>query len=378
MKLFQEKPQVQQYKTAKEFVEAFSIGKGDFILASKSIYESYFAGLCNEAEVRFKTDYGKSEPTDIMLNALLADFRKLDCNRVIAIGGGAVIDMAKILTLDTEAEAIDIYQRKTELIRKRELIAVPTTCGAGSEVSNVSIVELTELGTKLGLADDVIYADYAVLIPELLEKLPYHFFATSAIDAFIHAIESYVSPRANGYTRLFSKEAMRMILSGFKKVIAGGEEVRKSLLEEFLIASNMAGIAFANAGTGAVHAMSYPLSGTYHVAHGEANYQFLVAVFKKYEALNPSGDICELTEYLADVLGCDKVSVYSELEQILGKIIEKKPLREYGMKEDEAKVFAESVIAGQQRLLNQSYVKFDAEIMEEIYREMYLIKIPGR
>lgn len=371
MKLFQEKPQVQQYKTAREFVEAFSIGKGDFILASKSIYENYFAGLCEGAVVRFKTDYGKSEPTDIMLNALLADFRKSDCNRVIAIGGGAVIDMAKILVLDTEAEAIDIYQRKTELIRKRELIAVPTTCGAGSEVSNVSIVELTELGTKLGLADDVIYADYAILIPELLEKLPYHFFATSAIDAFIHAIESYVSPRANGYTRLFSKEAMRMILSGFKKVIAGGEEVRKSLLEEFLIASNMAGIAFANAGTGAVHAMSYPLSGTYHVAHGEANYQFLVAVFKKYETLNPNGDICELNAYLADVLGCDKAKIYSELEEILGKIIEKKPLREYGMKEEEAKVFAESVIAGQQRLLNQSYVKFDAEIMEEIYRDLY-------
>ena len=162
-----------------------------------------------------------------------------------------------------------------------------------------------------------------------------------------------------------------MILSGFKQVIAGGDEVRKSLLGEFLIASNMAGIAFANAGTGAVHAMSYPLSGTYHVAHGEANYQFLVAVFKKYEALNPNGDICELNEYLAGILGCNKESVYSELEGILGKIIGKKPLREYGMKEEEAKEFAESVIAGQQRLLNQSYVKFDAEIMEAIYKELY-------
>lgn len=87
--------------------------------------------------------------------------------------------------------------------------------------------------------------------------------------------------------------------------------------------------------------------------------------------MNPTGDIRELNEYLAGILGCDKARVYSELEAILGKIIEKKPLREYGMKEDEAKVFAESVIAGQQRLLNQSYVKFDAEIMEEIYREMY-------
>ncbi|MBQ8802910.1 MAG: 4-hydroxybutyrate dehydrogenase [Tyzzerella sp.] len=371
MKVFQEKPQVQQYATAAEFVKEFSIGKGDFILASKSIYEGYFAGLCEGAEVRFKTDYGKSEPTDVMLNALLEDFRKLDCNRIIAIGGGAVIDMAKILVLDTDACAADIYQRKTELIRKRELIAVPTTCGAGSEVSNVSIVELTELGTKLGLADDKIYADYAVLIPELLEKLPYHFFATSAIDAFIHAIESYVSPKANRYTRMFSKEAMAMILGGFKKVIEGGEEVRKSLLGDFLVASNLAGIAFGNAGTGAVHAMSYPLSGTYHVAHGEANYQFLVAVFQKYTELKPDGGLVELNEFLADVLGCEVGVVYDELANVLGKIITKKPLREYGMKPEEARVFAESCDAGQQRLLNQSYVKFDVEIMEEIYRSLY-------
>lgn len=371
MKLFQEKPQVQGFVTAADFVKEFSIGKGDFILASKSIYDGYFAGLCEGAEVRFKTDYGKSEPTDVMLDALLADFRQLDCNRVFAIGGGAVIDMAKILVLDSDAKCADIYQRKVDLIRKRELIAVPTTCGAGSEVSNVSIVELTELGTKMGLADDVIYADYAVLIPELLENLPYHFFATSAIDAFIHAIESYVSPRANVYTRMFAKEAMKMILDGFKKVIAGGEEVRKALLGDFLTASNLAGISFANAGTGAVHAMSYPLSGTYHVAHGEANYQFLVAVFQKYTELKPDGDLVELNAYLADVLECEVSSVYEELANVLGKIISKKPLREYGMKPEEARVFAESCDAGQQRLLNQSYVKFDVKIMEEIYSSLY-------
>lgn len=371
MKIFQEKPQVQQFVSAADFVKEYGIGKGDFILASKSIYDAYFEGLCEGAEVRFKTDYGKSEPTDIMLDALLSDFRKLNCNRIFAIGGGAVIDMAKILVLDTDAKCADIYQRKVELVRKRELIAVPTTCGAGSEVSNVSIVELTELGTKMGLADDAIYADYAVLIPELLDKLPYHFFATSAIDAFIHAIESYVSPRANIYTRMFAKESMKMILDGFKQVIAGGEEVRKTLLGDFLVASNLAGISFANAGTGAVHAMSYPLSGTYHVAHGEANYQFLVAVFQKYAELKPEGDLEELNEFLADVLGCEVSKVYEELASVLDKIIVRKPLREYGMKPEDARVFAENCYAGQQRLLNQSYVKFNVEIMEKIYSSLY-------
>lgn len=371
MKVFQERPQIHQFAKADEFIREFQIGAGDFILATKAIYEQYFSGKCDGAEVRFKSQYGSGEPTDVMLDALLADFRKLDVNRVVAIGGGAVIDMAKILLLDTAANTADIYKRKVELVKKCELIAVPTTCGAGSEVSNVSIVELTKEGTKLGLADDTIYADYAVLIPELLESLPYHFWATSAIDAFIHAIESYVSPRANIYTRMFSKEAMKTIIKGFQYVVENGEESRKDLLGEFLVASNLAGIAFGNAGTGTVHAMSYPLSGAYHVAHGESNYQFLTAVFAHYEAAKPEGDIQELNQFLAEVLQCEAKEVYQSLSKLMNQMIGKKKLREFGMKEEEIRLFAESVTAGQQRLLNQSYVKFDTDRLEEIYRELY-------
>jgi 4-hydroxybutyrate dehydrogenase len=324
-----------------------------------------------KAEVRFKNDYGKGEPTDAMVDALLEDFRQTDCNRIIAIGGGAVIDMAKILVLDGEAKAADYYQRKVPLKKVRTLIAVPTTCGAGSESSNISIAEILEMGTKFGLADNTIYPDYAVLIPTLLTELPYDFFATSAIDALIHAIESYVSPRANLYTRMFSEKAMEMILKGFQEIVENGPEYRFQLFDEFLTASDLAGIAFGNAGTGAVHAMSYPLSGAYHVTHGEANYQFLTEVFKHYQAGNPDGDIKVLNAFLADVMDCDADDVYVKIEELLGKIISKKPLREYGMKEEEIEAFAISVEKTQQRLLNQAYVKFDVTEMMDIYRTLY-------
>ena len=102
----------------------------------------------------------------------------------------------------------------------------------------------------MGLAVDEIYADRAVLIPELLTGLPYSFFSTSAIDAFIHAIESYVSPKATLYTQMFSMKAMEMIIEGFQKIAEHGEEYRMNLLDDFLTASNLAGIAFGNAGTG--------------------------------------------------------------------------------------------------------------------------------
>ncbi|MBM6686057.1 4-hydroxybutyrate dehydrogenase [Faecalicatena contorta] len=372
MKLFQEKPEVHQYGGAQEFVEDFQIGEGDFVLAGKSVLEAHFAGLEKTgAVIRCKSRYGQGEPTDLMVDALLADFRKTGCGRIIAIGGGAVIDMAKILVLDGDAPAADIYQRRTELNKVRSLVSVPTTCGAGSEVSSVSIAEVTELHTKLGLACDEIYPDHAVLIPELLKELPWHFFVTSAIDALIHAIESYVSPKSNLYTRMFAKQAMEMLLGGFRKLAGEGQGCRESLYEEFLVASNMAGISFANAGTGAVHAMSYPLSGVYHVTHGEANYQFLTAVFQAYQEKAPEGDIGGLNEFLAGILGCGPGRVYREIEELLGSLIQRKPLREYGMKEEEIRAFAESVEATQQRLLNQSYVKFTADEMEEIYRKLY-------
>ena len=106
--------------------------------------------------------------------------------------------------------------------------------------------------TKLGLACDEIYADDAVLIPELLRELPWHFFVTSAIDALIHAIESYVSPKSNLYTRMFANKAMEMLLSGFRKLAEDGQDYREQLLEDFLVARKLDGIPFVNAGTGQV------------------------------------------------------------------------------------------------------------------------------
>lgn len=371
MKLFMQKTKISRFESAEEFAGEYQIGSRDFILASKHIYETCFGGLDLPAVVAFKSTYGMGEPTDRMLDALLADFRKTGCDRIIAIGGGSVIDMAKILVLDGNGSASEIFRKEVPLKKCRELIAVPTTCGAGSEVSNVSIIELTEIQSKLGLAVDEIYADEAVLIPELLSDLPYSFFVTSAIDAFIHAIESYVSPKANLYTEMFSMKAMEMIVKGFREINARGADARLDYLEEFLIASNLAGIAFGNAGTGAVHAMSYPLSGVYHVTHGEANYQFLTAVFAKYQELNPAGKILGLNQFLGNLLECDAKDVYSVLEQLLDRLIARRPLREYGMKEEEIASFARSVEQSQQRLLNQSYVKLDAEQMAEIYRKLF-------
>lgn len=371
MNLFIEKTNIKKFNNTKEFVEEFQIGEDDFILISKSLYEKYFKQLNLKATVIYKNKYGNGEPTDTMMDNLLEDFNNSNCTRIIAIGGGTVIDMAKILVLKNGKCTEDIFYKRVPLEKVRPLIAIPTTCGTGSEVSNISVTEMTKLNTKMGLAIDELYPDYAVLIPELLTDLPYKFFAASAIDALIHAIESYMSPKATIYTELYSKEAMNMILEGFQKIVKEGHDARLSMLDQFLNASNLAGIAFNNAGNGAVHAMSSPLSGKYHVSHGEANYQFFTAVFKEYTEKNPTGKINALNKYLSTILDCDINEVYIKLEELLDKIMVRKNLKEYGMKEEDIEVFAESVIKNQQRLLSQAYIKFTKEELANIYRRLF-------
>ncbi|MDR3598596.1 4-hydroxybutyrate dehydrogenase [Clostridium sp.] len=371
MKELSVKPEIYTFDTCKEFIENFKIGKKDLVITSEHTYVSYLEKYDLDTNVIFIRKYGSGEPSDEMVEAMYKDTKDITYNRVIAIGGGSVLDVSKLFALKTISPVLDLFDHKLEFIKDKELILIPTTCGTGSEVTNISILELKTRQTKMGLAVNELYADYAVMIPELLKDLPFKFFATSSIDALIHAIESSVSPKATSYTEMFSYKAMEMILKGYKKIAKSGEEARSTLLKDFLLASNYAGIAFGNAGCGAVHAMSYPLGANYHVPHGEANYQMFIGVFKTYERLSPDGKIKKLNGFLAEILECKEDEVYVQIEELLNVLIPKKQLREYGLKEDELKAFTESVMTKQGRLMANNYVELNEKTVYDIYKSLY-------
>ena len=248
--------------------------------------------------------------------------------------------------------------------KKFDLFIVPTTCGTGSEVTNIAIVNRTKLGTKQGLVSEEMYASYAVLISEFMSSLPYGVFATSSIDALIHAVESYLSPKATSFTEMFSVEAIKDILSGYVEVVKN-QEARKELGGKFLKASNYAGIAFGNAGCAAVHAMSYALGGKYHVAHGESNYQFFMSVLRTYEQKAPNGKIADLKKLLSDILGGDG---FDALEKLLEGILPKKRMSDYGATQEDIEPFAKSTVDNQQRLLGNNYVPLSLEDIQAIFQ----------
>ena len=365
------KPELHRFSSCKEFVEEFRLGASDLILTNEYIYQPYFGAMNLECAVLYQEQYGMGEPTDVMVDAILADAAKTSCKRVIAIGGGTVIDIAKVLAVSDGEGVDDLYDKAPDLEKKRELIIIPTTCGTGSEVTNISIMARTRIGTKLGLVSPAMYADYAVLIPQLLEGLPFKVFAASSIDALVHAVESALSPKATPYTKLFGYKAIEMIIRGYQTIAKKGPESRFSLLNDFLLASNYAGLAFGTAGCAAVHATSYPLGGKYHVAHGESNYAMFTGVLKNYMELRRDGEIAVLNQYLADLLGCMTNVVYDELEKLLDQILPKRPLREYGVTREDLPVFAHSVVTEQGRLMANNFVPLDEARVLKIYQELF-------
>jgi len=364
------RPTIFQFETCRDFVNALSIGKGDLLITNQYIYEPFFQSFDLKCDLLFQEKYGAGEPSDEMAEAMYRDMPK-NCKRIIAIGGGTIIDVSKLFALKDVSPIDDLFDGKIKPVKDKELIIVPTTCGTGSEVTNVAVLALISRQTKKGLAVDEMYADKAVLIPELLNTLPFKVFATSSIDALVHAIESALSPKASESTRLFSYKAIEKILHGYIKIRANGPEARLPLLPDFLMASNYAGIAFGNAGCAAVHALSYPLGAKYHVAHGESNYAMFTGVMYNYMELKNDGEIATLNNFLATILGCPITAVYRELEKLLNTILPKKALHEYGVTEQDLQDFTDSVMANQSRLMANNFVKLDRDRVLKIYKELY-------
>lgn len=359
---------IEEFADVNKFIENYKINNNDLIFTNDVIYKNYLKNT--KAKVFLYNDYGNGEPSDELVERLYADIKDFNYNRVIAIGGGAILDVGKILALEDISPVDNLFNGTIEVKKGCEMIAVPTTCGTGSEVTNISILALIKKNTKLGLANVALYPDKAVLIPQLLEGLPYGVFATSSIDALIHACESFTSPNATSYSKIFSREAIKIILKAYKDIALCKDNVKRNL-RDLLVASNYAGIAFSNAGCALVHAMSYPLGAKYHVPHGESNYVLFMAVYKKYLSIKSDGAIDELFSFIAEVLGCKKEDAIKELEALLENILPLKQMSKYGAVWEDIEEFVKIVVTKQGRLTKNNFVNVSEKQIKEIYESVF-------
>lgn len=364
---FQIHPKLQQFATFAEFAKDAALGPDDILFTQRFLHDAFMKNL--PCQTLFYEDYCTGEPSNVMIDAMMAAVSKMTYKRMIAIGGGTVLDSSKLLNIDGATNTEELFDDPTPPKRSKGLVMVPTTCGTGCEVTGVAVIDFPSRGAKIGKRFECCFADTAVLIGEMVKGLPYDFFIYSSVDALIHALEIYVAPTANEYSDMYCVAAIRKILTGYNELLKHGPEKRFEMLDSFLTASNMAGIALANVLCGGVHAMAMHFGSAHHVPHGEANSRFMMGVFSAYAAKNPNGKLKGVTRLIAECLGVadDAKTAFATLEAMLKKLIPQKKLTEYGMKREDAAAYADKVIETQQRLLVNNYAPLSREDLIAIY-----------
>ena len=244
-------------------------------------------------------------PPDSSMNTVrnaAAFYRANNCDAIIAIGGGSVIDTSKAVNILVSEGGDDllIYSGAHNLKRPlKPLFVVPTTAGTGSEVTMIAVISDTDKGVKIPFTSYFLLPNAAVLDPRMTLTLPKHITAMTAMDAMTHAVEAYTCMAANPVSDAYAFGAIRKISENI--MIAVNTPTDSDARLELAQASTMAGIAFSNAMVGMVHSLGHSLGAVCHLPHGLCMNLFLPYVLEYNMDVN--GD--KIGELLLPLAGAD-------------------------------------------------------------------------
>lgn len=248
-----------------------------------------------------------AEPSDVTVDSALEAFNTASCDGIVSLGGGSSIDTAKAVAVAvTNGLPISNFMGYGKVSKPGiPHIAIPTTSGTGSEVTRVTVINDTKKNVKMMCLSNNIMADAAIIDYELTLSMPKSLTANVGLDALTHAIEAYVSKKANPLTDMFAQKAIRLITGSIVKAYdePSNEQARQDMME----GSMLAGIAFSNASVCTVHGMSRPIGAYFHVPHGLSN-AFLLPLVTKYSL---DGNYKKYGE-IGDFAGVTNVNMTSE------------------------------------------------------------------
>lgn len=276
--------------------------------------------------------------------AKLAKGEKVD--GFVAVGGGSSIDTAKAVNiLMTNPGEIAGYAG-AGLVKNRclPLIAIPTTAGTSSEITNVSALIDSEKVCKYVIIDDKITPTEVIADPELTRTVPKRVTAATGMDAITHAVESYLSCMASPLTRYHSLAGLKLLYDNILPACEDGGDMEART--NMMLGCIITGFAFSNANLGIVHAIAHTLSAHFHLAHGEAN----ACVLPHCIAFNAPACPERMIE-MAEAIGCEKTDdrerdmyLLSEAMQELSGKLGIRRLREHGMTREEAEALTDDVL----------------------------------
>lgn len=297
-----------------------------------------------------------ADPPELSVQAAVQAAIAVGADGVIGFGGGSSLDTAKLVGLlaKTPQELPAIYGIGLARGPRLPLIQVPTTAGTGSEVTPIAILT-TPSHEKKGVVSPLLYPDVAVLDSLLTLGLPPAITAMTGVDAMVHAIEAFTSrSKKNALSDALAIKALQLLYANLPEAVSDGKDAQ--VRENMLLGSLLAGMAFANAPVGAVHALAYPLGGHYQLPHGLTNSLVLLPVLKfNLPAAEPL--YAELGRAILPELNSvsDALAAADFIEAIAAHVITMpyaQRLREVGVKEHELEMLARDAMNVQRLLIN--------------------------
>jgi len=351
--------------------------KRAFILTDPGVRQAGLAQLAENALADFFVgifDKIPSDPDLESVDAATEAARQANADCIVSVGGGSVMDAAKAVCviLKNGGKANDHLNLLVLTESQTPHIAIPTTSGTGSEVTNVSVLTSKGAGRKLFVVDQRIMPNAAILDPRFTMTLPKGLTVTTAMDAMTHAIEALTSTMANPICDGMAMQAIRMINKNLPLVAADGKNEKARL--NMQIAATMAGWAFTVAQVGLAHAMAHTVGALHHVPHGVAcgivlpkvmRYNVDYAVEKLALVAHALDvDVAKMKERNAALAAADAV------EALMKKVDHPMRLQDVGVSEENLAICAFHAIADSAALFNARPVSDPNEVFE-VYKQAY-------
>ncbi len=212
-----------------------------------------------------------AEPSYIQVQEVVDEVTGTGTELVVAVGGGSVMDTAKLACVCAGAPYTvhDLLKDPGRARKQLPCVAVPTTAGTGAEATINAIVAVPEDEVKIGIVNDAMMPDVVLLDVRMVQNLPRSIAAATGVDAMCHAIECFTCKKANPFSDTFALEAFDLIINNIERACDSKDDLEAKRAMQ--IAALYGGIAITASGTTAVHGLSYPLGGKYHVPHGVSN-----------------------------------------------------------------------------------------------------------
>ena len=297
------------------------------------------------------------EPTYAQAQKLVDQFKASGADFILAVGGGSVMDTAKLAgILATDDYGVqDLLDNPGMAVKCVKSVMVPTTAGTGAEATPNAIVAVPEKEVKVGIVNPAMIADYVILDAVMIKNLPRKIAASTGVDALCHAIECFTSNKANPFSDLFALQALDMILNNIER--ACDDPAAMAEKNAMLLASFYAGVAITASGTTAVHALSYPLGGKYHIAHGVSNAILLVPVMRFNESACREKFAAAYDRCVHAGGGCATAEeksawIIRRLEEIVRHLDIPTSLAQFGVPGEDLEVLVEAGMGVQRLLVN--------------------------